>query len=193
MRAARFHDQGGQFVTQYRGERGPDRGEPFMGDNLRMTEIAGATRRRAARRGFRRCSRRCAPTATASRRAIGAVDGLAATPRSRPGRRRRFEPHVVRARRRRSRAAASTRCGRRARPRRRCTRAGPCTRIPRCRLGERPPAAPMACSTADSTVPAHRGPRRPHRSRSASGRRSRPRIASSRGRGPQGRTACRSA
>jgi 8-amino-3,8-dideoxy-alpha-D-manno-octulosonate transaminase len=42
VRAARFHDQGGQFVTQYRGERGPDRGVPFMGDNLRMTEIAGA-------------------------------------------------------------------------------------------------------------------------------------------------------
>ena len=42
VRAARFHDQGGQFVTQYRGERGPDRGTPFMGDNLRMTEIAGA-------------------------------------------------------------------------------------------------------------------------------------------------------
>jgi 8-amino-3,8-dideoxy-alpha-D-manno-octulosonate transaminase len=42
VRAARFHDQGGQFVTQYRGERGPERGEPFMGDNLRMTEIGGA-------------------------------------------------------------------------------------------------------------------------------------------------------
>jgi dTDP-4-amino-4,6-dideoxygalactose transaminase len=42
VHAARFHDQGGQFVTQYRGERGPERGEPFMGDNLRMTELAGA-------------------------------------------------------------------------------------------------------------------------------------------------------
>ena len=42
VRAARFHDQGGQFVTQYRGTRGPERGEPFVGDNLRMTEIAGA-------------------------------------------------------------------------------------------------------------------------------------------------------
>ena len=42
MRAARFSDQGGQFVTQYRGERGPERGTPFMGDNVRMTEIAGA-------------------------------------------------------------------------------------------------------------------------------------------------------
>ncbi|MDQ1519561.1 MAG: hypothetical protein QOI55_634 [Actinomycetota bacterium] len=42
VRAARYHDQGGQFVTQYRGSRGPERGEPFVGDNLRMTEIAGA-------------------------------------------------------------------------------------------------------------------------------------------------------
>jgi 8-amino-3,8-dideoxy-alpha-D-manno-octulosonate transaminase len=42
VRAARFHDQGGQFVTQYRGERGPERGTAFMGDNLRMTELAGA-------------------------------------------------------------------------------------------------------------------------------------------------------
>jgi 8-amino-3,8-dideoxy-alpha-D-manno-octulosonate transaminase len=42
VRTARFHDQGGQFVTQYRGVRGPERGEPFMGDNLRMTEIGGA-------------------------------------------------------------------------------------------------------------------------------------------------------
>jgi dTDP-4-amino-4,6-dideoxygalactose transaminase len=42
VRAARFHDQGGQFVTQYRGERGPERGAPFMGDNLRMTEVAAA-------------------------------------------------------------------------------------------------------------------------------------------------------
>jgi 8-amino-3,8-dideoxy-alpha-D-manno-octulosonate transaminase len=42
VRAARFSDQGGQFVTQYRGERGPERGTPFMGDNARMTELAGA-------------------------------------------------------------------------------------------------------------------------------------------------------
>jgi dTDP-4-amino-4,6-dideoxygalactose transaminase len=42
VRAARFHDQGGQFVTQYRGTRGPERGQAFVGDNLRMTELAGA-------------------------------------------------------------------------------------------------------------------------------------------------------
>jgi dTDP-4-amino-4,6-dideoxygalactose transaminase len=42
VRAARFHDQGGQFVTQYRGTRGPELGEPFVGDNLRMTELAAA-------------------------------------------------------------------------------------------------------------------------------------------------------
>ena len=42
VRAARFQDQGGQFVTQYRGTRGPDLGQPFIGDNVRMTELAGA-------------------------------------------------------------------------------------------------------------------------------------------------------
>ena len=75
MRAARFHDQGGQFVTQYRGERGPDRGTPFMGDNLRMTEIAGAI-------GLVQLTR--LPSLLASLRAnrdrvataIGPVDGL---------------------------------------------------------------------------------------------------------------------
>ncbi len=75
VRAARFHDQGGQFVTQYRGERGPDRGTPFMGDNLRMTEIAGAI-------GLVQLTR--LPSLLASLRAnrervataIGPVDGL---------------------------------------------------------------------------------------------------------------------
>ncbi len=42
VHAARFQDQGGQFVTQYRGTRGPERGDAFVGDNLRMTELAGA-------------------------------------------------------------------------------------------------------------------------------------------------------
>jgi 8-amino-3,8-dideoxy-alpha-D-manno-octulosonate transaminase len=42
VRAARFSDQGGQFVTQYRGSRGPEHGDAFCGDNLRMTEVAGA-------------------------------------------------------------------------------------------------------------------------------------------------------
>jgi 8-amino-3,8-dideoxy-alpha-D-manno-octulosonate transaminase len=75
VRAARFHDQGGQFVTQYRGSRGPERGEPFIGDNLRMTEIAGAL-------GLVQL-RRLAPLLDAMRTncrrvrdAIGTVDGL---------------------------------------------------------------------------------------------------------------------
>jgi 8-amino-3,8-dideoxy-alpha-D-manno-octulosonate transaminase len=75
VRAARFHDQGGQFVTQYLGARGPDRGEPFMGDNLRMTEIAGAlgTVQLARLSGLLGAMRaNCARV----RDAVGVVDGL---------------------------------------------------------------------------------------------------------------------
>lgn len=42
LRAARFQDQGGQFVTSTGGSRGGDLDEPFCGENLRMTELAGA-------------------------------------------------------------------------------------------------------------------------------------------------------
>lgn len=42
LRAARFQDQGGQFVTSGGGGRGGELDEPFLGENLRMTEIAGA-------------------------------------------------------------------------------------------------------------------------------------------------------
>jgi 8-amino-3,8-dideoxy-alpha-D-manno-octulosonate transaminase len=42
VRAARYSDQGGQFVTSYGSERGAELTEPFCGENLRMTEIAGA-------------------------------------------------------------------------------------------------------------------------------------------------------
>jgi dTDP-4-amino-4,6-dideoxygalactose transaminase len=42
VRAARYSDQGGQFVTSYGIERGEELAEPFAGENLRMTEIAGA-------------------------------------------------------------------------------------------------------------------------------------------------------
>ena len=38
----RYQDQGGQFVTSYKGERGGELDEGFVGENLRMTEIAGA-------------------------------------------------------------------------------------------------------------------------------------------------------
>ncbi|HZU74608.1 MAG TPA: DegT/DnrJ/EryC1/StrS family aminotransferase [Acidimicrobiales bacterium] len=42
LRAARYQDQGGQFVTSTGSERGTDRLDPFVGENLRMTELAGA-------------------------------------------------------------------------------------------------------------------------------------------------------
>ncbi len=42
VRAARYSDQGGQFVTSYGVERGAELAEPFAGENLRMTELAGA-------------------------------------------------------------------------------------------------------------------------------------------------------
>jgi 8-amino-3,8-dideoxy-alpha-D-manno-octulosonate transaminase len=42
LRAARFQDQGGQFVTSSGSGRGDGLDEPFLGENLRMTELAGA-------------------------------------------------------------------------------------------------------------------------------------------------------
>lgn len=42
LRAARYQDQGGQFITSHGGERGAELSEPFVGENLRMTEIAAA-------------------------------------------------------------------------------------------------------------------------------------------------------
>ncbi|HEX2850840.1 MAG TPA: aminotransferase class I/II-fold pyridoxal phosphate-dependent enzyme [Acidimicrobiales bacterium] len=42
LRAARYQDQGGQFVTSTGGSRGAEVDAPFVGENLRMTEIAGA-------------------------------------------------------------------------------------------------------------------------------------------------------
>jgi 8-amino-3,8-dideoxy-alpha-D-manno-octulosonate transaminase len=42
LRAARYQDQGGQFVTSHGKTRGDDLDQPFAGENLRMTEIAGA-------------------------------------------------------------------------------------------------------------------------------------------------------
>jgi len=42
LRAARFQDQGGQFVTSYASERGDELTDPFTGENLRMGELAGA-------------------------------------------------------------------------------------------------------------------------------------------------------
>jgi 8-amino-3,8-dideoxy-alpha-D-manno-octulosonate transaminase len=75
VRAARFHDQGGQFVTQYRGTRGPDSGEPFVGDNLRMTELAGAigTVQLGRLPGLLDAMR---ANAARVRKAVGEIDGL---------------------------------------------------------------------------------------------------------------------
>ena len=42
LRAARYQDQGGQFVTSYASARGDELTEPFAGENLRMGELAGA-------------------------------------------------------------------------------------------------------------------------------------------------------
>jgi 8-amino-3,8-dideoxy-alpha-D-manno-octulosonate transaminase len=42
LRAARYSDQGGQFVTSYMSQRGDELTEPFAGENLRMGELAGA-------------------------------------------------------------------------------------------------------------------------------------------------------
>src|SRR5581483_5210468 len=42
VRAARYQDQGGQFFTSHGGGRGGELDEPFVGENLRMTELAAA-------------------------------------------------------------------------------------------------------------------------------------------------------
>lgn len=42
LRASRYQDQGGQFVTSYASTRGDDLTEPFAAENLRMGELAGA-------------------------------------------------------------------------------------------------------------------------------------------------------
>jgi 8-amino-3,8-dideoxy-alpha-D-manno-octulosonate transaminase len=81
VRAGRYQDQGGQFVTQYGNVRGAELGEAFAGENLRMTEIAGAiagvqlTKLDAMVDALR-------ANAAAIETAVGTVDGL--TPRRRP-------------------------------------------------------------------------------------------------------------
>ena len=42
LRASRYQDQGGQFVTSYASSRGDELSEPFAAENLRMGELAGA-------------------------------------------------------------------------------------------------------------------------------------------------------
>ncbi len=81
LRAARFQDQGGQFVTSYASARGDELTEPFTGENLRMGELAGAvagvqlTRLPAILTSLRANKARIAE-------AVGEIDGL--TRRRRP-------------------------------------------------------------------------------------------------------------
>ena len=81
LRAARYQDQGGQFVTQYGNVRGVELGDPFVGENLRMTEIAGAIAGVQLTKldGF---VSRLRSNAAAIEKAVGDIDGL--TPRRRP-------------------------------------------------------------------------------------------------------------
>jgi 8-amino-3,8-dideoxy-alpha-D-manno-octulosonate transaminase len=81
LRATRYQDQGGQFLTSHMGERGGELDEPFVGENLRMTEIAGAIAGVQLRRlpALLDCLRaNCGQVAGS----IGEVDGL--TPRRIP-------------------------------------------------------------------------------------------------------------
>ena len=81
LRASRYQDQGGQFVTSYASTRGDELSEPFAAENLRMGELAGAVAGVQLGR---------LPSILASMRAnkrrildgVGAVDGL--TPRRVP-------------------------------------------------------------------------------------------------------------
>lgn len=78
LRVARYQDQGGQFVTSTGSSRSEDGGEaiePFVGENLRMTEIAGAIAEVQVRRLPGLLDRQ----RTLQRRileAVGAIDGL---------------------------------------------------------------------------------------------------------------------
>ena len=42
LRAARYQDQGGQFITSHGVSRGDELADSFVGENLRMAELAGA-------------------------------------------------------------------------------------------------------------------------------------------------------
>jgi 8-amino-3,8-dideoxy-alpha-D-manno-octulosonate transaminase len=75
LRAARYQDQGGQFFTSHGGGRGEELAEPFVGENLRMTELAAAI----AGVQLGRLPELLDTMRTNKRRildAIGAIDGL---------------------------------------------------------------------------------------------------------------------
>jgi 8-amino-3,8-dideoxy-alpha-D-manno-octulosonate transaminase len=79
-RAARYQDQGGQFFTSHGGGRGDDLDEPFVGENLRMTEIAAAIATvQLAKFGGIAAALRVNHSRIAN--AVGDIDGL--TPRHR--------------------------------------------------------------------------------------------------------------
>ncbi|MDP9335381.1 MAG: aminotransferase class I/II-fold pyridoxal phosphate-dependent enzyme [Actinomycetota bacterium] len=81
LRAARFQDQGGQFVTSYASARGDELTEPFTGENLRMGEFAGAVAGvQLARLGGILASLRANKARIVE--AVGGIDGL--TRRRRP-------------------------------------------------------------------------------------------------------------
>jgi 8-amino-3,8-dideoxy-alpha-D-manno-octulosonate transaminase len=75
LRASRYQDQGGQFVTSYSSTRGDELSEPFAAENLRMGELAGAVagvqlgRLPAILSALRANKRRILD-------AVGAIDGL---------------------------------------------------------------------------------------------------------------------
>ena len=81
LRAARYQDQGGQFVTSHMGERGGELDEPFVGENLRMTEIAGAIAGVQLGKLPGLLDRLCVPTAPGGRRhRAGRRDGARRIP-----------------------------------------------------------------------------------------------------------------
>ncbi len=83
LRAARFQDQGGQFVTSYASARGEELTEPFAGENLRMGELAGAVSgvQLARLPGILDAMR---TNKTRIVEAIGSIDGLTRRPRPDP-------------------------------------------------------------------------------------------------------------
>ena len=178
LRAARYQDQGGQFVTSHGGGRGDELAEPFVGENLRMTEIAGAIagvqlakldgaaggdarqqgaahpRGRRRRRRPRPAAPCPIPTATAARASRGSLPTADQRRALRQGAAARGHPVP-----------------------RRCTAACPCTR--RRRSSQKRTASgkggPWNCAEHPTRrrlraghVPAHRGPGRPRRSSSPS-------------------------
>ncbi|MEY2425401.1 MAG: hypothetical protein QOI61_973 [Actinomycetota bacterium] len=83
LRAARYQDQGGQFITQHGSSRGGELGVPFVGENLRMTEVAGAIA--GVQLGkLDDILGRLRTNAAAIEKAVGDIDGLVARRRPDP-------------------------------------------------------------------------------------------------------------